>query len=60
MDNQEIILKLTLEETNLILKALGERPFKEVYELIGQINAQAVKQTQGMQDLAHQLSTQSK
>jgi len=42
MDNQEIPLKLTLEEINLVLKALGDRPFKEVYQLIGKINSQAV------------------
>lgn len=46
MDNQKIVLELSVDDINIILKALGERPFKEVYELIGQINAQAVQQTQ--------------
>ena len=41
---QKIHLKLTLEEVNLILKALGQQPFVEVYELIGSINAQANQQ----------------
>ena len=37
---QELILKLTTEDINIIFKALGERPFKEVYELMGKINEQ--------------------
>ena len=34
---QEINLKLSLDEINLIFKALGNRPFNEVFELIGNI-----------------------
>lgn len=44
---QTIRLELTLEEVNLILKALGNMPFKDVYELIGVINAQANEQLTG-------------
>ena len=40
---EPIPLNLTLDEINLILKALSDRPFREVYELIGKINAQASK-----------------
>ena len=41
---QKIHLELTLDEVNLILKALGQQPFVDVYELIGSINAQANQQ----------------
>ncbi|MBK6622480.1 MAG: hypothetical protein IPH04_19570 [Saprospirales bacterium] len=41
---QKIRLELTLDQVNLIIQALGDLPFKEVYELIGAINAQASKQ----------------
>ena len=38
---QEINLKLTIDEANLILEALGEQPFRKVYGLIGKIQQQA-------------------
>ena len=38
---QEIDLKLTIDETNLILEALGELPFKRVFNLIAKIQNQA-------------------
>lgn len=41
---KDIILSLTIDEVNVIFKALGERPFNEVFELIGKINAQANEQ----------------
>lgn len=41
---ETIQLHLSLEEVNLIVKALGDRPFHEVFELIGKINAQATIQ----------------
>ena len=44
---QKLKLELTLDQVNLILQALGDLPFKEVYELIGEINAQANKQLSG-------------
>jgi hypothetical protein len=40
----ELNLKISLEEANLILKALGNLPFSQVYELIGKINEQANEQ----------------
>lgn len=42
----EIILKLSTAEVSLIVQALGDRPFKEVYELIGKINEQVNQQPQ--------------
>lgn len=39
-------LNITLEEANLIFKALGTLPFSEVYELIGKLNEQANQQLQ--------------
>ncbi|MBC3883341.1 hypothetical protein H8K35_18250 [Undibacterium sp. LX40W] len=41
---QEIALQLSLNQGNLILEALAERPFKQVFELIGQLNQQASAQ----------------
>lgn len=34
-------IELTLAQGNLILEALAERPFKQVFELIGVLNQQA-------------------
>lgn len=39
-----IRLELTVEETNLILEALGNLPFVKVHELIGKIHQQASSQ----------------
>jgi hypothetical protein len=41
-------LLLTTNEINLIFKALGERPFQEVFELIGKINEQVNAQINGI------------
>ena len=40
----KITLKLTIDETNLILDALGSQPFNKVYGLIGKIQQQAAAQ----------------
>ena len=40
MDNVSIDLKLTAAQVNLVLAALGQRPFGEVFELIGEIKRQ--------------------
>ena len=42
---KDLQLQLTLEEVNLILKALSNMPFSQVYELIGKIHEQAAEQT---------------
>jgi hypothetical protein len=39
-----IDFKLTIDEANLLFKALGRMPFAEVYELIGKLNEQANRQ----------------
>jgi hypothetical protein len=41
---QEIELKLTLAEVNQILAALGEKSYKEVFQLVSKIQAQATAQ----------------
>lgn len=40
-----IHLVLTVEETNLILRALGELPYREVREIVANVLAQAERQT---------------
>ncbi len=42
----EITLKVTVDEANLILDALGNMPFKQVYTLVGKIQNQANEQLQ--------------
>ena len=44
MNNEKISLELSVDEVNIILKALGAMPFNQVYELIGSIHQQANKQ----------------
>jgi hypothetical protein len=41
MKNSKIEIQLTIEETNLILEALGALPFARVYALIGRIQENA-------------------
>ena len=41
---QEIQLKLTLAEVNQILDALGEKSYKQVYQLVIKIQQQAESQ----------------
>lgn len=43
-------LLLTTNEINLIFKALGERPFQEVFELIGKINEQVNAQINSLSE----------
>ena len=44
---KELQLKLTINELNLILEALGTQPYLRVYELIEQIQEQAKAQLNG-------------
>ncbi len=45
MQNTNTInLQLTLEEINILLTALGERPYVQVFELVQKIQAQAATQ----------------
>ena len=41
---QELNFKLTIDDANTILKALGQMPFAQVYTLIEKINQQANSQ----------------
>lgn len=41
-----IQLDLTLDEVNQVLEALGQQPFKEVFQLIAKIQQQAAAQLQ--------------
>jgi hypothetical protein len=50
MAQQIIHLSLELNEVNLIIKALSERPFREVYELVGKIHAQSNTQLSEKKD----------
>lgn len=47
MTDETIRLRLSIEEINLILEALGERPFKLVYRLVNRIQVQASAQLEG-------------
>ncbi|MCC5944817.1 MAG: hypothetical protein JJT94_07770 [Bernardetiaceae bacterium] len=54
----KIRLEVSLEEANLIFKALGKEPFADVYELIGKLNEQANAQLQAQQQQRKQDSKQ--
>jgi len=41
---EEINLRLSLDEVNQLLDALGEKPYKQVYQLVRKIQAQAEAQ----------------
>ena len=50
---QDIHLHLTLAEVNQILDALGEKSYKQVYQLISKIQQQAEAQLQGNHPALH-------
>lgn len=41
MSASTITLELSIDEVNLILAALGDQPFKDVYALVGKLQSQA-------------------
>jgi hypothetical protein len=41
MSEKIIQIQLNLQESSLLLQALAERPFKQVFEVIGKLNHQA-------------------
>lgn len=45
---KEVDLKLTVEEANILLNALGNMPYGQVYQLIAKIHEQASAQTEGI------------
>lgn len=50
MNSTNIQFSVSLEEANLIFKALGKLPFTDVYELIGKLNEQANAQLASPED----------
>ncbi len=44
MAQQEITLKLSPDEINIVLEGIGNLPFVKVYNLIGKIQSQAASQ----------------
>ena len=54
MENPPINIKLTLDQWNLVLNALGQRPFAEVNEVIMAIKAQGEKAVAELQATASQ------
>jgi hypothetical protein len=47
MAQEDIALRLTPEEINLLLEGIGNLPFVRVYNLVGKIQAQASAQLTG-------------
>lgn len=41
---KEIQLQLTIDQVNQLLDALGDRPFKSVFQLVNKIQLQAAEQ----------------
>lgn len=44
---KELNLRLTIDETNLVLEGLGNLPFARVYSLVAKIQGQASRQLNG-------------
>lgn len=42
--NNELVLKISIEEANIILEGLGELPFKKSYSLVNKIQQAAAAQ----------------
>lgn len=43
-DSKEINLRLSVDEVNLVLEAIGQLPFVKVYSLVAKIQQQAREQ----------------
>ena len=48
----DLQLRLTIDDLNLILEAVGNLPFARVYGLVGKLQAQAAEQMQAGQTAA--------
>lgn len=44
MENQSVNINMTIAQWNVVMNALGQRPFAEVTEIIGVIKTQAESQ----------------
>lgn len=53
---EQISINVTVEEANLILNALGELPYSQVYQLINKVQAQASAQLKAKEMREQQLS----
>ena len=56
---KDINLKVTIDEANLILEALGNLPFNKVYALIGKMQEQARQQLGGDDSRNEERATES-
>lgn len=43
-ETKSLTIEFTIDEMNVILKALSKEPFKDVFQVIGKINDEASKQ----------------
>jgi len=48
---KELLFKVSLDETNLILEGLGSLPFARVYALVEKVQQQASEQLKGASQL---------
>lgn len=48
---KDLVFKVSLDETNLILEGLGHLPFARVYALVEKVQRQASEQLKGGSDL---------
>jgi len=55
----ELELKLTLQEINVLLEALGGLPYKQVYQLVAKIQQQAQAQLQENSPASENVSPQT-
>lgn len=46
MEDKEITLKLSISEVNMVLDALSERPYKDVFQLVAKIQHQGNEQVE--------------
>lgn len=44
MENEKLSITLTVAQWNVVMQALGDRPFAQVSSLIGEIKVQADKE----------------
>lgn len=46
---KEVNLKLTVNEVNMVIKALGQFPYNQVFEVVSKIHKQASDQVQELE-----------
>lgn len=55
---EQISINLSIEEVNLILDSLGQRPYIEVFQLIDKVKAQAEAQVRANKMRQQELNTE--